>query len=186
MKSLNKRYWLGLTLIAIVGFNSCSDEYELPEHNLDVEFRYELTCSEAFLRYVTPQVTLTDGKGAQQTLTIEDNMWAGSGHKTWAHIVHYDSLNVLSTMAVKYLPKTGVSYQDEKDFDYVHYLSCLISVQEDGDGRRNNYTIIPDFPAKADVTSSSLKIYIEGLESKTTTRGGSVGQNGEILLIEND
>ena len=186
MKTSNKIYWFGSIFMAILGFASCSDEYELPEHNLDVEFKYELTCSEVFLKYSTPQVTITDGKGLQQTLTIEDNMWTGSGHKTWTQSVHYDSLNVSSTMAVTYLPKVGVTYQDELDFDNVHYLSCLISVKEDGDGRRNNYTIIPDFPAKSDVTASALKTYIEGLGSKTTTRGGSVDLKGEITKIEND
>ena len=82
MNTFNKLFLFGLMLIAIIGFDSCSDEYELPEHNLDIEFRYELTCSEVFLKYVTPQVTITDGKGVQQILTIEDNMWTGSGHKT--------------------------------------------------------------------------------------------------------
>ncbi len=166
-------------------FTSCSD-IEIPEHNLDVEFRYELTCSEAFLKYATPQVTITDGKGTQQTLTVEDGMWTGFDHKTWTYSVHYDSLNVSNFMAVRYIPKESVTYQDESDFDNVHYLSCLISVKEDGDGRRNNYTIIPDFPAKADVTSSALKTYIEGLSGKTTMRGGSVDIKGEITKIEND
>lgn len=186
MNTFNKLFLFGLMLIAIIGFDSCSDEYELPEHNLDIEFRYELTCSEVFLKYVTPQVTITDGKGVQQILTIEDNMWTGSGHKTWTQSVHYDSLNVSSTMMVKYLPKTGVTYQDEQDFDNVHYLSCLILVQEDGYGRRNNYTIIPDFPAKSNVNASALKTYIESLGNKTTTRGGSVDLKGEITKIEND
>ena len=89
-------------------------------------------------------------------------------------------------MAVRYIPKSSVTYQDEQDFDYVHYLSCLISIQEDGDGRRNNYTIVPDFPAKTDVSASALKTYIEGLVNKTTTRGGRVDLNGEITKIEND
>lgn len=180
-----KIYIKGLLLMATVVFTSCS-EIEIPEHNLDVEFRYELTCSEAFLKYATPQVTITDGKGTQQTLTVEDGMWTGSDHKTWTYSVHYDSLNVSNSMTVRYIPKASVTYQDEPDFDNVHYLSCLILVQEDGDGRRNNYTIIPDFPAKADVSASVLKTYIEGLESKTTTRGGSVDLMGEITKIEND
>lgn len=186
MKKIYKSLWLSLMLVAFLGLNSCSDDYELPEHNLDVEFKYELTCSDVFLKYATPQVTITDGKGYERTFTIDDNMWTGSGHKTWTQSVHYDSLNVSSTMSVTYLPKVGVTYQDELDFDNVHYLSCLISVKEDGDGRRNNYTIIPDFPAKSDVTASALKTYIEGLGSKTTTRGGSVDIKGEITKIEND
>ena len=164
---------------------SCT-EIEIPVHTLDVEFRYELTCSEAFLKYVTPKVTITDGQGTQQTLSVEDAMWEGDSHKTWSFIVHYDSLNVSNTMSVTYLPKAGVSYQDEPDFDNVHYLSCLILVQEDGEGRRNNYTIIPDFPAKVDVTASALKTYIEGLENNTTTRGGSVDLKGEITKILNN
>lgn len=180
-----KLYIKSLLLMAVVVFTSCS-EIEIPEHNLDVEFRYELTCSEAFLKYATPQVTITDGKGTQQTLTVEDGMWTGSEHKTWTYSVHYDSLNVSNSMVVRYIPKVSVTYQDESDFDNVHYLSCLISVKEDGDGRRNNYTIIPDFPAKADVTASALKSYIEGLSAKTTTRGGSVDIKGEITKIEND
>ncbi len=186
MKTTYKLFWLGLMLVAFYGLNSCSDDYELPEHNLDVEFKYELTCSAVFLKYATPQVTITDGKGSEHTFTIDDSMWTGTDHKTWTQSVHYDSLNVSSTMAVTYIPKVGVIYQGEHDFDNVHYLSCLISVKEDGDGRRNNYTIIPDFPAKADVTASALKTYIEGLESKTTTRGGSVDLKGEITKIEND
>lgn len=164
---------------------SCS-EIEIPEHNLDVEFRYELTCSEAFFKYATPQVTITDGTGTQQTLNIEESMCTGSEHKLWTYSVHYDSLNVSNCMVVRYIPKAGVTYQDEKNFDNVHYLSCLISVKEDGDGRRNNYTIIPEYPAKTDVSASVLKTYIEGLESKTTTRGGSVDSKGEITKIEKD
>lgn len=186
MKTLYKTFWLGLMLVASSGLNSCSDDYELPEHNLDVEFKYELTCSEVFLKYATPQVTITDGKGSERTFTIDDNMWTGTGHKTWTQSVHYDSLNVSCTMAVTYLPKVDVTYQDEPDFDNVHYLSCLISIKEDGNGRPNNFTIIPDFPAKADVSASALKTYIEGLGSKTTTRGGSVDIKGEITKIEND
>lgn len=186
MKTLNKILGLYIMMIAISGLNSCSDDYELPEHNLDIEFRYELTCSEAFLKYATPQVTITDANGSQITQTIEDNMWTGSGHKTWTQSVHYDSLNVSNTMSVTYLPKPGVTYQDEYDFDNVHYLSCLIIVQEDGEGRRNNYTIIPDFPSKTDVTASTLKKYFDGLINKTTTRGGSVDIKGEITKIEKD
>lgn len=186
MKTIYKTFWLCLMLVAFSGLNSCSDDYELPDHNLDVEFKYELTCSDVFLKYATPQVTITDGKGYEQTFTIDDDMWTGTDHKTWTQSVHYDSLNVSSTMAVTYLPKVGVTYQDEQDFDNVHYLSCLISVKEDGDGRRNNDTIIPDFPAKADVTASALKTYIEGLGSKTTMRGGSVDLKGEITKIETD
>lgn len=183
---MKTKFYIKELLLMVTGlFASCS-EIEIPEHNLDVEFTYELTCSETFLKYAIPQVTITDGKGTQQTLTIEDNMWTGADHKTWTLSVHYDSLNVSSTMAVKYLPKAGITYQDEPNFDNVHYLSCLILVQEDGDGRRNNYTIIPDFPAKTDITASALKSYIEGLESKTTTRGGSVDLKGEITKIEND
>ena len=53
-----KLYIKGLLLMASVVFTSCSD-IEIPEHNLDVEFRYELTCSDAFLKYATPQVTIT-------------------------------------------------------------------------------------------------------------------------------
>ena len=180
-----KLYIKGVILVIVGAISSCS-EIEIPEHSLDVEFNYELTCSEAFLKYATPQVTITDGKGVQQTISIEDGMWTGSGHKTWTYSVHYDSLNVSNTMAVRYIPKSSVTYQDEQDFDYVHYLSCLISIQEDGDGRRNNYTIVPDFPAKTDVSASALKTYIEGLVNKTTTRGGRVDLNGEITKIEND
>lgn len=174
-------------IVAIGLLASCSNlEVEIPDHNLDVEFRYELTCSEVFLKYATPQVIITDGNGTERILTIEDNMWTGTNHKTWIQSVHYDSLNVSSSMTVKYLPKAGVTYQDEYDFDNIHYLSCMILVQEDGEGRRNNYTIIPDFPAKTDVTASTLKSYIEGLENKTTMRGGKVGVNGEITKTEND
>lgn len=183
---MNTKIYIKGLLLMVAGVLTACSEIEIPEHNLDVEFRYELTCSEAFLKYAIPQVTITDGKGTQQTLTIEDHMWAGTDHKTWTLSVHYDSLNVSSLMAVKYVPKAGVTYQDEPDFDNVHYLSCLILVQEDGEGRRNNYTIVPDFPAKSNVTASSLRSYIEGLENKTTTRGGSVDQKGEITKIEND
>lgn len=168
-------------------FISCSDtEMTIPEHDLDVEFRYELTCSEAFLKYATPQVTITDVNGTKQILTIDDDMWTGSGHKTWTQSVHYDSLNVSCTMDVTYLPKNDVTYQDEYRFDNVHYLTCMILVREDGKGQRNNYTIIPDFPAKSDVTASALKTYIEGLQTKTVTRGGRVGMDGEITKIENE
>lgn len=180
-----RAYIYGLMVMAAGTLASCSD-IEIPEHKLDVEFKYELTCSADFLRYATPQVTITDGEGRLQTLTIEDNMWTGVEHKTWIQSIHYDSLNVTSTMTVKYLPKVGVTYQDEADFDNVHYLSCLISIQEDGEGRRNNFTIIPDYPAKSDVTASTLRTYIEGLENKETTRGGSVDMKGEITKIEND
>ena len=183
MKTTN--YYNGLILIACSILASCS-QTDLPDHFLDVEFKYELTCSDVFLKYATPQVTITDGKGYKHTFTIDDNMWTGTEHKTWSQSVHYDSLNVLSTMTVTYLPKNDVIYQDEQDFDNVHYLNCLIIVKEDGIGRRNNYTIIPDFPAKTNVTASSLKTYIEGLSSKTLTRGGRVDAKGEIIIIENN
>lgn len=180
-----RAYIYDLMVMAAGALASCSD-IEIPEHKLDVEFKYELTCSEDFLKYATPQVTITDGRGGQQTLTIEDNMWFGTEHKTWTRTVHYDSLNVSSIMTVKYLPKTGITYHDEVNFDNVHYLSCLISIQEDGEGRRNNFTIIPDYPAKSDVTASALRTYIEELENKETARGGSVDMTGEITKIEND
>lgn len=185
MRTVLKSLFGGLFLMAIFAMYSCS-EIEIPEHNLDVEFQYELVCSEAFLKYATPQVVVTDGNGTQQTLEIEDDMWEGTGHKTWSISMHYDSLNVSNTMTVKYIPKPEVTYQDEKDFDNVHYLSGFIIVKEDEEGRRNNYTIVPDYPAKANVTASALKLYIENLSGKTTIRGGKVDKNGEITKVETD
>lgn len=183
---MNTKIYVKTLILMVAGMITSCSEIEIPEHNLDVEFKYELTCSETFLKYVTPQVTITDTDGLQQTYTIENNMWTGTEHKTWTQSFHYDRLGVSSTMAVKYLPKSNVTYQDEQDFDNIHYLSCMISVKEDQEGRRNNYTIIPDFPAKSNITASVLQTYIEGLGEKITTRGGSVNLNGEITKIEND
>ncbi len=185
MKVLKKNYCHGLLLVVVGIFISCSDS-GLPNHELDVEFSYELTCSDALLKYVTPEVTITDIKGIQKIVTVKDDMWEGSNHKTWKQSIHYDSLNVSNTATVKYIPKTGITYQDEPAFDNVHNLSCLISIKEDGEGRRNNYTIVPYFPAKTNVTANILKTFIEGLSSKMTTRGGNVDSKGEITKIEKD
>lgn len=185
MRTISKPLFCGLLLMTVFVIQSCS-EIEIPEHNLDVEFQYELTCSEVFLKYATPQIVITDGNGVKQTLTIEDDMWTGTNHKTWTTSVHYDSLNVSNTMMVKYIPKSGVTYQDETDFDNVHYLSCFILVKEDGEGRRNNYTIVPDYPTSTNVTAGALRLYIEDLSGKTTIRGGNVDENGEITKVETD
>lgn len=179
MKKVMKIFWL-----AIMGIlTSCSD-MEIPFHELDVEFRYELTCSEVLLKYVTPEVTITDRDGTRQTFFIENEMWKGDEHKTWTQSVHYDSLNVANSMTVKYIPKTDVTYQNEPEFDNVHNLSCLVTIQEDGDGRRNNYTIVPNFPSKTEVKAEALKAFVGVLSNKTTTRGGKVDLKGEITKIE--
>ena len=180
-----KSYFYGLLIMAMGIYTSCN-EIDIPNHELDVEFKYELTCSEGLLKYVTPEVTITDVTGAKHTLIIENNMWDGNDHKTWTYSVHYDSLNVSNTATVKYIPKAGVNYQDETAFDNVHNLSCFISVKEDGDGRRNNYTIVPDFPSKSNVTADAMKDFINRLSSTSTTRGGSVDMKGEITKIELD
>lgn len=184
MKKIMKTYRYGFLLLATMGILTSCSEMEMPLHELDVEFRYELTCSEALLKYVTPEVTITDRSGTCQTFSIENEMWKGNEHKTWTQSVHYDSLNVSSSMTVKYVPKAGVIYQDELDFDNVHNLSCLVIVQEDGEGRRNNYTIVPDFPSKTDVKAEALKNFIEALSNKLTTRGGKVDLKGEITKME--
>lgn len=168
---------------------SCSDSDipEIPEHKLDVEFTYELVCSNALLKYVTPEVTFTDAKGTQRTVAVESSMWEGSDHKTWKQTVHYDSLNVSNTATVRYVPKTGVSYQDESDFESVHGLTCLITVKEDGDGRRNNHTIIPETPTqKTTVKADALRDFINRLSNSSLTRGGSIDMKGEITKIENE
>lgn len=185
MKVLNNIISFSLLVITIGVFSSCS-QYELPEHSLDVEFKYELTCSEGLLKYVTPQVTITDTKGVQQTISIEDGMWKGTNRKTWTQSFHYDSVNVSNMMTVRYIPKSGITYQDEVAFDNAHNLSCYIIVQEDGDGIRNDYTIIPDFPSAVDVKADVLENYIERLSQSATTRGGKVDSKGEVTKIEND
>lgn len=162
-----------------------SDIPEIPEHHLDVDFCYELTCSETLLKYVTPEVTFTDANGAQSVVSIESDMWEGGEHKTWKQTVHYDSLNVSNTATVRYVPRTGVTYQDESDFESVHNLTCLISIKEDGDGRRNNYTIIPETPSqKTTVTAAALESFISKLSNSSLTRGGSIDMKGEIKKIE--
>lgn len=189
MKTTRKTYLYGLLLMAIGTLISCSDSDipEIPEHNLDVDFTYELVCSDALLKYVTPEVTFTDAKGAQRTISIEIGMWEGGDHKTWKQTVHYDSLNVSSTATVKYVLRAGVSYQDESAFESVHDLSCLISIQEDGDGRRNNHTIIPETPSqKTTVKADALESFITRLCNSSLTRGGSVDMKGEITKIENE
>jgi hypothetical protein len=189
MKTTGINFWQCLLLLALGVLVSCSDSDipEIPEHKLDVEFSYELTCSEALLKYVTPEVTFTDAKGMQRAIPIESGMWEGNGHKTWKQSVHYDSLNVYSTATVRYVPKTGISYQDESDFESVHNLSCLITIKEDGDGRRNNHTIIPETPSqKTTVKADALKEFIKSLSTSSVTRGGSVDMKGEITKIENE
>lgn len=185
MKTIAKKYLYGHIFVAMGVFTSCN-EIEIPNHELDVEFKYELTCSEGLLKYVTPDIIITDATGSKRTLTIENSMWDGNEHKTWTYIVHYDSLNVSNTATVKYIPKAGVAYQDEIAFDNVHNLSCFISVKEDGDGRRNNYTIVPDFPSKTDVKADVLKDFINRLSITSSTRGGSVDLKGEIIKINED
>lgn len=188
MKRILKSYWLGLMLMVLFVYTSCSnsDFPEIPDHQLDVEFRYELTCSDDILKYVIPEVTITDVTGAKRTLKIEEGMWEGSGHKTWGYAIHYDSLNVSSTIAVSYIPKSGVKYQDEASFENIHHLSCFISVKEDGDGARNAHTIIPDFPSKVSVSADRLRSFFEELSKKNSIRGGSVDIKGEITKIEKD
>jgi len=187
MKTTRKNYWYSLLLMALVTLASCdeSDIPEIPDHKLDVEFSYELVCSDALLKYVTPEVTFTDAKGAQRTVSIESSMWEGNDHKIWKQAVHYDSLNVSNTATVRYVPRTDVTYQDESDFESVHDLSCLITIKEDGDGRRNNHTIIPETPSqKTTVKADALKDFIERLSKSSLTRGGSVDMQGEITKIE--
>lgn len=188
MKATGKTYWYGLLLIGLGIFASCSDSEipNIPDHELDVEFRYELTCSDMLLKYVTPKVSFTDGTGELHSILVENDMWEGGEHKTWRQSVHYDSLNVASTATVSFVPRTDVEYQDETAFDNVHYLSCLILVKEDGEGRRNNYTIIPDYPTKVDVTADVLREYVNRLTQFTSTRGGIVDIKGEITNVEND
>lgn len=189
MKTTGKTYLYCLLMIALGALVSCSDSDipEIPDHKLDVEFSYELVCSDALLKYVTPEVTFTDAKGVQRVISVESGVWEGNEHKTWTQSVHYDSLNVSNTATVRYVPKTGISYQDESDFESVHNLSCLITIKEDGDGRRNNHTIIPETPSqKITVKADALKKYIESLSNSSVTRGGSVDMKGEITKIENE
>ncbi|NPD92390.1 hypothetical protein [Xylanibacter muris] len=164
-----------------------SDIPEIPDHKLDVEFSYELVCSDALLKYVTPEVTFTDAKGVQRTVSVESGMWEGNEHKTWKQIIHYDSLNVSNTATVKYVSKSGVAYQDESDFESVHNLTCLITIKEDGDGRRNNHTIIPETPPiKTTVKADALENFINRLCNSSLTRGGAIDMKGEITKIENE
>lgn len=189
MKTTRKIYWYSLLLMALGMLVSCSDSDipEIPDHKLDVEFSYELVCSDALLKYVTPEVTFTDAKGDQRTVSVESGMWEGNDHKTWKQTVQYDSLNVSNTATVRYVPKIGVTYQDESDFESVHDLSCLITIKEDGDGRRNNHTIIPETPSqKTTVKADALRDFINRLSNSSITRGGSVDMQGEITKIEQD
>ena len=184
-----KNYWYGLILMALGTLVSCdkSDIPEIPEHHLDVDFSYELVCSDALLKYITPEVTFTDANGVQSVVTVESDMWEGGEHKVWKYTVHYDSLNVSNIATVRYVPKTGVTYQDESDFESVHNLTCLISIKEDGDGRRNNHTIIPETPSqKTAVTAAALESFISKLSKSSITRGGSIDMKGEITKIEKD
>lgn len=189
MKTTGKALLYCLILMAFGTIVSCSDSDipEIPDHKLDVEFSYELVCSDALLKYVTPEVTFTDAKGAQQKVTVGSGMWEGNDHKIWKQTVHYDSLNVSNTATVRYVPKTGVTYLDESDFESVHDLSCLITIKEDGDGRRNNHTIIPETPSqKKAVKADALKDFINRLSNSSITRGGSVDIHGEITKIEQE
>ena len=189
MDTTRKIYWQCLLVMAIGVLVACSesDIPEIPDHKLDVEFSYELVCSDALLKYVTPEVTFTDAKGAQRTVSVESGMWEGNDHKTWKQTVHYDSLNVISTATVKYVPKVGLNYQDESDFESVHHLSCLITIKEDGDGRRNNHPIIPETPSqKMTVKADALRDFINRLSNSSITRGGSVDMRGEITKIEKE
>ena len=188
MKTTRKNYWYSFLLMALGTLASCdSDNPVIPDHRLDVEFSYELVCSDALLKYVTPEVTFTDAKGAQRTVSVESGMWEGNDHKTWKQTVHYDSLNVSNTATVRYVPKAGITYQDESDFESVHDLSCLITIKEDGDGRRNNHTIIPETPSnKTSVKADEIKDFINRLSNSSLTRGGAVDMKGEITKIENE
>ena len=84
MDTTRKIYWQCLLVMAIGVLVACSesDIPEIPDHKLDVEFSYELVCSDALLKYVTPEVTFTDAKGVQHTVSIESGMWEGNEHKT--------------------------------------------------------------------------------------------------------
>ena len=189
MKTTRNTYWYSLLLMALGLLVSCdeSDIPEIPDHKLDVEFSYELVCSDALLKYVTPEVTFTDDNGAQRTVSVESGMWEGNEHKTWKQTIRYDSLNVSNTATVRYVPRTDVSYQDESDFESVHDLSCLITIKEDGDGRRNNHTIIPETPSnKTSVKADAIKDFINRLCNSSITRGGSVDMKGEISKIESE
>lgn len=187
MKTIAKTCWQGLWCVSLCLFTSSCDSGipEMPDHVLDVEFQYELTCADALLKYVTPEVTITDGTGSQYIISIESNMWEGVEHKTWKQSVRYDSLNVASTATVRYVPKVGITYHDESAFESFHNLSCLISIKEDGDGRRNNYTIIPETPSqKTTVKADELESFINKLSNASITRGGAVDMKGEITKIE--
>jgi len=183
MKSKINKYLLGSLIFVVAILASCT-EIDIPEHKLDVEFKYELTCSESILKYVVPEVTITDTKGRKQVINIEEQMWIGNGHKTWNYSVHYDSLDVTSTMTVRYIPKENVVFEDETGFDSSHNIGCLIIVKEDGNGARNNYTIIPDYPAAVNVKADALQTFVEELKDKSFTRGGKVDTDGEISKIE--
>lgn len=182
MKIMKIIKYTAMSLFACA-FCSCS-EIDLPEHYLDIEYRYELTCSENVLEYVTPEVTITDAQGNQKKILIDESMWQGSGHKTWSQSVHYDSLGVTNTMTVRYLVKSDVTYKDISGFDDTHNFNCFIFIKEDGDGRRNNYTMIPDYPSDNNVTADMIEEFVLKLTSNSATKGGSVDMKGEITKIE--
>lgn len=189
MNTIGKSYWYCLILMALGALVSCTDSDlpEIPDHSLDVEFSYELTCSDALLKYITPEVTFTDARGTKLSVSIESGMWEGNEHKTWRQSVHYDSLNVSNTATVRYIPKAGITYQDESEFESIHSLSCIISIKEDGDGRRNNNVINPETPSnKTSVKADVLKDFINRLCRSSITRGGSVDMKGEITKIEDE
>ena len=111
MKTIAKTCWQGLWCVSLCLFTSSCDSGipEMPDHVLDVEFQYELTCADALLKYVTPEVTITDGTGSQYIISIESNMWEGVEHKTWKQSVRYDSLNVASTATVRYVKRMAMA-----------------------------------------------------------------------------
>lgn len=184
MKILSIVKYSFLFIVACV-FISCS-EIDLPEHMLDVEYRYELTCSDDILNFVTPEVSFVDARGNKKTFLIESGMWEGDKHKKWSQSVHYDSINVSNSMTVRYIAKHDLCYHDYTGFDNTHDFNCLILILEDGNGRRNNFTIIPDNTQKVDLNAEQLEKYIQELTTKSSTRGGVVDINGEISKIDNN
>lgn len=184
-------------LMLAFGTSSCSD-------NETAEFAYVLECSEDLLKFVTPEVTVTNADGKEETTVISDNDWVKSNVElemsdggvnirksvagyAWVKHIYASNWDVKSSMIIKYIKKENIpalKFQDS--FIFSHNLSCSVTAQKK---KKKFGSIQNDLDVGGDlitigiskiVPASEVNDYIDNLISNPDKKSYYVNGDGEI------
>ncbi|MBQ9640157.1 MAG: hypothetical protein IJV06_01125 [Bacteroidaceae bacterium] len=187
-------------LLLSISMVSCSTDKK-------AEFAYTLECSEDLLKFVTPEVTVTNADGVEEKIVINDNDWSKGNVEvnmsgvtirrtilncSWTKSILADDWGVMSSMVVKYVKKENQPVLQEQDsFIFAHGISCIVSAskkEKKAFSSKNDLGVGGDILGTTItyqyVSASMVNAYIDNLVANPEKKVFYVNDDGEISEVK--